>query len=212
MKLFDLARYGGTSDPEALNALSNDLMRCMKDINLVLGEKKPLLIQYIYSVLTALNHVNNSSVIAEASEDAVSDLRSLCSSVRDGSGSDHPFYPALQQYINNHPCPAESVYVDYYSAAISQEYAAFLLNRHVENSEAAISELLTGQETAAIENELEKLVGPAKLEELRVLIYRRLIVVPSSRLLLQHIADQLIFNLITQDNESGRYVFQMMFE
>lgn len=212
MDIIKIAEHDVSADIEALALISNDIIGCVKRHRTILGERSGLLDKFILGVLKLLNNSGAFDYTSGAFDDINSELRGLCVAVRDGKNySKHPFYPFLKAFINDNPCPAPEIYVDYYCAAVSLQYSEYALNKYIEKRKQSLTAILEEAQITELAAELEKFIPSSDLEELCSLMFKRLVITPASNVFLQSAADQLILSYLLEDNTS-RYVFQHLLD
>lgn len=213
MDITKIAEHDGSADIDKLMSVSNDIIACIKKLRSLLGDKNKLLDKFIFGVLSALNQTAASDFTSGTFDNINGELRRLCTDIRGGmEHPEHPFYKTLKAYIDANPCPVSDIYVDYYCAAVSLDYAKFALDGYIEQRRESTAAVLEEERIAELATELERFIPPSALEELCGLIYKRLIIIPSANVFLQSIADQFILSCLLEDKPSSRYVFQYLLD
>lgn len=209
MDITKIVSAGGMVNIQELLGTHKKLMRTINNIRMTLGKQSDLLDNYILGVLTAINKISVLDAVDEGFQEASMELRELCAGIRDGAENVvlHPFYPMLKEYMDKHPCPNVGIYVDYYCAGVSIEYAEFALNRYLENRKMQLQEKMKEAQVDILKGRLMELVDHAVLVRLCDLLCQRFFVSSPSKVFIQCMADQYVLNCLTQ-NGNSRHVLQ----
>lgn len=200
-------------DLEEISRIKRETLSTVRKLRLKLNDQGNLIDEFALGMLRAFLKISVFDAVETGFQNASDTLRELCIGIRDGNEavSTHPFYPTLCQYISKHPCPKDSIYVDFYCASMVTDYAKFSLNEFIRNRKAALNEVAKEANIEQLMSRLIELVGQAEFDRLYDSLYRRFTFASPSRVFLQCMADQWVLNCLSQSGDS-RYVFQYILD
>ena len=181
-----------------------------------LGEQAHLLDEYLATLMETVNRTSAYDAVTDGFE-CISNLRELCRDVIRGEkeNMDRPFYRQVEDFIGTNPldCREVSTKISSYTVMLSGNYMEAMAERFRKELESDLLEELNLARFRKLRVRLcNELGDTGEMDRIDRLFRQSFMTVSPMAGWLQGIADALLGDLISRDRESGRLVFQLLFD
>lgn len=181
-----------------------------------LRKQSYLLDKYLYDLLNAINATLAYDAAIDGFE-ITSELIHLCNKMTRGEAcnKEHPLYPFVKEYIENHPLPYQEheTKVSLYCIALNDTFLEYAVPAFVREKKKAIRREMDIPYIKDLYRQISAILGSEEqMERLNLLIRQRFMVATSMDGFVQGVTNNLLYSLTSRDVESGRTVLQLCLE
>lgn len=181
-----------------------------------LGEQAHLLDEYLATLMETVNRTSAYDAVTDGFE-CISNLRELCRDVIRGEkeNTDRPFYGQVEDFIGTNPldCREISTKISLYTALLSGNYIEAMAERFRKELKSDLLEEFDPVGFQKLRDRLcDELGGTEEMDRIDRLFKQSFQIVFPMAGWLQGIADSLLGDLLSRDQESGRLNFQLLLD
>lgn len=181
-----------------------------------LGKQALLLDEYLTILMEAVNRTSAYDAVTEGFE-CISGLREMCRDVLCGEkrNTDRPFYEQVEDFIGTNPldCREVSSKISLYTVLLSGNFIEAMAEQFIRELKSDLQEEIDFVRFQKLRGRLcDELDGTEEMDRIDRLFRQSFIMVFPLACWLQGTADALLGDLISQDRESDKLNFQLLFE
>lgn len=218
MNIFEThTEFSGRFDSDSMGGSLLSLLTLARDIRLKLGRQGYLLDNYLSLFLEAANAV----LAYEAANDGFkrgSELRSLCFGVidRDDTEKDHPLYATARNILITRMdtlCYQERrTRMNLLYAFLSDDFLPFVVEHFLQEVDEKLNDACDFPTLDDLFGRICEMAGESQMETLNLRLKQRFLLAPLVTVFVQGVTSELLYCLISRDNETSRQVFQILLD